>query len=212
MALIESTGEHWNSPIEVVERMATDNELPFERAVQDEIALVVSGKLTDYQVSFTWMHEIEVLHLACAFEMKVPGPRSPEVQQLIVTINEQLWIGHFDVWMQSGMVMFRHALLLVGGGGLSARQCEAMFGSALDTCERYFPAFQFVVWAGKSAREAVDAVMFETCGQANDAPGSDSTFRRANHRVHARTDARRVDLVIAHFPAVCCPYSDRNRQ
>ena len=45
MSLIEGAGEHWNSPIEVVERMATDNELPFERAVQDEIALVVSGKL-----------------------------------------------------------------------------------------------------------------------------------------------------------------------
>ena len=166
MSLIEGAGEHWNSPIEVVERMATDNELPFERAVQDEIALIVSGKLTDYQISFTWMNEIEVLHLACAFEMKVPEPRSPEVQQLIVTINEQLWIGHFDVWMQSGMVMFRHALLLVGGGGLSGRQCEAMFGSALDTCERYYPAFQFVIWAGKSAREAMDAVMFETCGEA----------------------------------------------
>ena len=166
MSLIEGAGEHWNSPIEVVERMATDNKLPFERAVQDEIALVVSGKLTDYQISFTWMNEIEVLHLACAFEMKVREPRSPEVQQLIVTINEQLWIGHFDVWMQSGMVMFRHALLLVGGGGLSGRQCEAMFGSALDTCERYYPAFQFVIWAGKSAREAMDAVMFETCGEA----------------------------------------------
>jgi hypothetical protein len=166
MALIESSGDQWDSPIEVVARMATDNELPFEREVQDEIALVVSGKLTDYQISYTWMNEIEVLHLACAFEMKVPQLRSPEVQQLIVTINEQLWIGHFDLWMQSGMVMFRHAMLLSGGGGLSGRQCQAMLGSALDTCERYYPAFQFVVWAGKSAREAVDAVMFETCGKA----------------------------------------------
>lgn len=56
--------------------------------------------------------------------------------------------------------------MLVGGGGLSGRQCEAMFGSAIDTCERYYPAFQFVIWAGKSAREAMDAVMFETCGEA----------------------------------------------
>jgi hypothetical protein len=166
MTLIERASEHWDSPIEVVERMATDNELPFERAVQDEIGLVVSGKLTDYQISFTWMNEIEVLHLACAFEMKVPEVRSLDVQQLILTVNEQLWIGHFDIWVPSGMVMFRHALLLAGGGGLSARQCQAMFGSALDTCERYYPAFQFVIWAGKSAREAVDAVMFETHGQA----------------------------------------------
>ncbi len=41
-----------------------------------------------------------------------------------------------------------------------------MLGSALDACERYFPAFQFVVWAGKESREALVSTMFETEGQA----------------------------------------------
>ena len=45
-------------------------------------------------------------------------------------------------------------------------QCEASLGCALDACERYFPAFQFVVWAGKSAREAMESAMFETSGEA----------------------------------------------
>ena len=166
MSLIELERDQRNNPLEVVEHMATGNNWPFERSGEDEIALVVTGRWTEYQLSFTWMREIEALHLACAFDMKVPELRLAEVQQLVALINEQLWIGHFDVWMQNGMVMFRHALLLAGGGGLSGRQCEAMFGSALDTCERYYPAFQFVIWAGKSAREAMDAVMFETCGEA----------------------------------------------
>jgi hypothetical protein len=89
-----------------------------------------------------------------------------EVQQLVSLINEQLWIGHFDIWQQNGVVMFRHALLLTGGASASGRQCEAVLGAALDACERYFPAFQFVVWAGKSAREAMDTAMFETSGEA----------------------------------------------
>jgi hypothetical protein len=41
-----------------------------------------------------------------------------------------------------------------------------LLGTALDASERYFPAFQFVVWAGKPAREALDAAMFETHGHA----------------------------------------------
>ena len=45
----------------------------------------------------------------------------------------------------------------------NARRCSS---SALDACEGYFPAFQFVVWAGKPAREALDAAMFETSGEA----------------------------------------------
>jgi hypothetical protein len=166
MSIIEFTRDEKISPLEVVERMAATNHWPFERAGEDEIALNVTGRWTNYQVSFTWMNDIEALHVACAFDMKVPEPRLAEVQALVALINEQLWIGHFDVWMQNGVVMFRHALVLAGGVAASDRQCEAVLGSALDSCERYFPAFQFVIWAGKSAREAMDSAMFETSGEA----------------------------------------------
>src|SRR5580698_11617471 len=108
---------------------------------------------------FTWMNEIEALHLACAFDMKIPGPRRPEVQRLIAAINEQLWIGHFDIWTHTGMIMHRQALVLTGGITASTAQCESMLVGALHACERYYPAFQFVVWAGKSAPEAMSAAM-----------------------------------------------------
>jgi hypothetical protein len=167
MSLIEIVKDQANeNPLDVVEHMAAGNNWPFERAGEDEIGLAVTGRWTNYQVSFTWMSDIEALHLACAFDMKVPEQRLPHVQQLIAMINEQLWIGHFDVWMQNGMVMFRHALVLAGGVTASGRQCEAVLGTALDSCERYFPAFQFAIWAGKTAREAIDAAMFETAGEA----------------------------------------------
>ena len=154
------------NPLDVVERLAAVNDWTFERAGDDEITILVTGKWTDYQVSYTWMYDIEALHLACAFELKVPERSRSEVQQLISMINEQLWIGHFDLWTQDGLVMYRHALVLAGGVEASGRQCESLLGTALDSCERYFPAFQFVVWAGKGAREALDAAMFETQGQA----------------------------------------------
>ena len=166
MSLIESFEEQCGNPLDVVERMAATNNWPFERSAESEIALVVTGKRTNYQISFSWMEDIEVLHVACAFEMKVPQPRLCEVQRLIAGINEQLWIGHFDVWTQNGVVMFRHGLILGGGVAVTGRQCEVALSSALDTCERFFPAFQFVVWAGKTGREAIDSVMIETCGEA----------------------------------------------
>jgi hypothetical protein len=154
------------NPLDVVERIAAINDWSFERAGDDEITMLVGGKWSDYQVSFTWMHDIEALHLACAFDMKVPERRRGEVQQLIAMVNEQLWIGHFDLWTQDGLVMFRHALVLAGGVEATSMQCQALLSSALESCEGYFPAFQFVVWAGKTARTALDAAMFETSGQA----------------------------------------------
>jgi len=166
MALIDLARNRHDNPLDVVESMAAGNDWPFERSGDDEITLVVTGRWTTYQVSFTWMTDIEALHLACAFEMKVPEPRLADVQQLVALINEQLWIGHFDVWTQNGLIMFRHALLLAGGVTASDRQCEAVLGTGLDTSERYYPAFQFVVWAGKSAKEAMESSLFETSGEA----------------------------------------------
>jgi len=166
MTLIDFSEQSRINPLDMVERVAATNNWSFERAGDDEITILVTGKWTDYQVSYTWMYDIEALHLACAFELKVPERLHSEVQLLISLINEQMWVGHFDLWTQDGLVMYRHALVLAGGVEASSRQCEALLGTALDACERYFPAFQFVVWAGKPAREALNAAMFETQGQA----------------------------------------------
>ena len=166
MALTEIVESARINPLDAVERMASVNDWTFERACEDEINILIRGKCTDYQVSFTWMGNLEALHLACAFDIKVAERRRIEVQQLIAHMNEQMWIGHFDLWPDDGMVMFRHALVLAGGVEATGQQCQALLSTALEACEGYFPAFQFVVWAGKPAREALDAAMFETSGEA----------------------------------------------
>src|ERR1700743_3809853 len=166
MTLLESTIDSAKNPIAVIEDIAADNNWAFERSGDDEVTIVSRGAWTDYQLSFTWMSEIEALHLACAFDMKIPVARRAEVQRLIAAINEQLWVGHFDIWTHSGMIMSRQPLVLPGGILASAAQCEVMLGNAVHACERYHPAFQFVVWAGKTAAEAMSAAMFDTEGEA----------------------------------------------
>ena len=82
----------------------------------------------------------------------MPERRRAEVQQLIALINEQLWVGHFDLWTKEGIVMFRHALLLAGGVEASGKQCEALLDTALDACERYFRRSSS--WSGPASRRA----------------------------------------------------------
>ena len=154
-----------NNPLEVIASIANHHAWPLHCAGDGELTLAVEGKRADYEVFFTWMSELEVFHLACVFEMKVPEQRRPEIQRLIASINEQLWLGHFDLWMEDGTVVFRQALLLVGGAAASVRQCEVMLGAALDACERYHPAFAFVM-AAQTAENALDAALFETAGEA----------------------------------------------
>ena len=89
-----------------------------------------------------------------------------EAYRLIAQINEQLWIGHFDLWSREGALMYRHGQLFVGGSDPTAEQCEALMQTAIETCERYYQSFQFVLWAGKAAEQALEASLFETVGQA----------------------------------------------
>jgi len=164
MSLID--GAIGNNPLDAVEQMATLRAWSFERESEDEVTLTVAGRCADYQLSFTWMSDLEALHLACAFDLKAPPRRRNQLIELISLVNERLWIGHFDFWNKDGLVMFRQALVLAGGGTASDTQCEALLATAVEACERYFPAFQFVAWAGKSARESLDAALFETSGEA----------------------------------------------
>ncbi|MEM7300757.1 MAG: YbjN domain-containing protein [Pseudomonadota bacterium] len=166
MNVLELELDRANNPVDAIEQVATFNEWAFERPARDEIAICVEGTWTDYQVSFSWMEDFEALHLACAFDIKVPDNRAVETMRLIMLINEQMLFGHFDLWHSEGTVMFRQALPLNGGAEPNDSQIECLLTCALEACERHYQAFQFVIWGGKSARDALDNVLFETMGEA----------------------------------------------
>ena len=165
MASAELSHSRVNSPIDLIEQIASSNDWATDRASDDELTLIVAGQWTDYNVSLNWRGDLETLHIACAFDAKIPDNRQNEVYRLVAQINEQLWLRHFDVWLQEGLIMFRHGLML-NGALATTGQCEALLKAALEACERYYQAFQFVVWAGKQSSEALASAMFETEGQA----------------------------------------------
>ena len=77
-------GEH---PLDMVERLAHLKDLTFERSGDDEIAISVQGRWTSYDVAFTWLEGIEALHVACAFDLKIPERRRSEIADLMTRIN-----------------------------------------------------------------------------------------------------------------------------
>lgn len=165
MASIEATYDHFANPVDMVEQIATIRDWAFERSATDELTLSVAGTWCDYNISLNWREDLEALHLASAFDFRATNARLPEVYRLMANINEQLWLGHFDLWRQDGMIIYRNGLLLAGAK-THVGQCEGLLTAALEACERYYQSFQFVLWAGKSAEEALAATMLETQGNA----------------------------------------------
>ena len=160
------TPERREHPVDVIERLAAIQEWAFDRQDDDEIAILVNGSWANYEVSITWLNDIEALHFSCAFDLKTPDRKRGDIGELIRLINAQLWLGHFDLWSHENIVMFRHALSLAGGARASEAQARALVESAVKACDTYFPSFQFVLWASRTPREAIDFAMFETAGTA----------------------------------------------
>ena len=152
-------------PVDLFEYIASENDWTFERGSEDDITISIPGSWSDYHISLNWRDDLEAMHLACAFDLKVRPARMPEMYRLLACINEQMWLGHFDYWSGEGILLYRQSLML-NAAEPTVQQCETMAQAALDACERYYQAFQFVVWAGKKAEDALASSMFETVGQA----------------------------------------------
>ena len=97
--------------------------------------------------------------------MRIPDGKASPVHGLLANINERLLIGHFELWSEDGMPVFRHAVLSREAGA-DLEILEAIVDIALSECERYYPAFQFVVWGGRKPDEALSMAVLETVGEA----------------------------------------------
>jgi len=162
-----SEAQSIRNPVDLIEEIATANEWPFERGGDDELVAQLNGRWDDYRVHFAWNGEISALQFTCALDFKVPVHRRPSVLELVALANERMWLGHFDLTSdEGGVAMFRHAVPLRGARGVTVEQVEDLVDVALTECERFFPAFQFVIWGGKKPGEALDAACIDTVGEA----------------------------------------------
>jgi hypothetical protein len=165
-AVAVETSQSTNNPLDVVEEIVTANEWPFDRSSDDELIVEIGGRWCDYRLFFVWQPEISAMQFSCQFDMRVPVPRRSVVMELLAEVNGRMWLGHFDVCSDEKTPMFRHTTLLRGARGASVEQLEDLVDIALSECERYYPAFQFAIWGGKTAREAVAAAILDTMGEA----------------------------------------------
>ena len=154
------------NPLDILEQIIAANEWAFERRSDGEMAAEAPGKWCDYGLHFSWSHEISAMAFTCAFDMKVPADRREKLYELLALANDRLWIGHFGIEMEDGVPVFRHSVLLRGAPGASAESLEDMVDIAITECERFFPAFQFVLWGGKSPADALQAAMLDCVGEA----------------------------------------------
>lgn len=154
------------APVEMLGNLFEAHGWPCEYASDDEVCSEIPGSWTTYQVRGIWRVEDRVLQLLCLPEIRVSDEKRRAAYELLALINEQLWLGHFDIWSQGGVLLYRHGLMLGDDGLLSIDMAQAAVDAAVAECDRFYPAFQFVLWGDKSPRDALDAALVDAAGEA----------------------------------------------
>ncbi len=156
------------APIEILEQYFEARGWACERSAEGEIVASAIGSWTQYELRGVWRPEDQVLQFLAFPDIKASPEKRAAIYESLGLINEQLWLGHFEMWSGSGLVVFRHATILDTreSDGLSLEQAESIIEAALEECERFYPVFQFVLWADKTPQEAIAAALIETQGEA----------------------------------------------
>ena len=166
MSLIEQYSTEDLHPIDIVEHLAEHHEWDFDRVADDQIAMAVEGQWRTYSITLAWSPQDETLRLICTFEMDPPKMRRPDLYDVLNRTNDLCWAGAFAYWEAQKLMVWRYGLVLSGGQPASAEQIDTMIGAAVLSSERFYPAFQLVVWGDEDPERAMDVAMTEAYGRA----------------------------------------------
>lgn len=156
------------APIDMLEAWFEAHGWAHERLGEDEIVASAQGSWGVYELRGVWRDDDNVLQFMAFPDIKVPEHQMAAVYETLGLINEQLWLGHFELWSVGGAILFRHAVLIDSGEepGLGLDQAEMVIEAAVDEVDRFYPVFQFVLWGGKAPKDAIAAALVETRGEA----------------------------------------------
>jgi hypothetical protein len=156
-----------SEPIDMLEAWFEAHGWTNERVGDEEIVASTQGAWGSYELRGVWRSDDAVLQFLAFPDIRVADHQAAAIYETIGLINETMWIGHFEYWAGNGSLLFRHAALLGSDEQLlTIDQAETLVETAVDELDRFFPVFQFVLWGGKSPKDAIAAAMVETRGEA----------------------------------------------
>ena len=154
------------NPIDVVEEVIYSKKWTVSRADDYELVAEIASKWCQYRFYFTWSEQIRAISLTVTFDLKFPHAKIKDAQELLALINEKLWIGHFDITSKNGIPAYRHTVLSFPEDEVLHHQLENLVDIAIYECEKFYPAFQLVLFEDNDPGKALAISTFDTIGVA----------------------------------------------
>lgn len=161
------SGESLFNPIDSVEDILTANNWVFSRNGDEELVVEVSGRYNTYRLCFLWQEDMNAMQIFCHFDAPVSPANKDRISDALMSINRNLWMGHFDVAPDTMVPCFRHTSLLRGLSPESGlEQIEDLVTLSLAQCERVQPLFQILTHDNAASPHALTLALMDTAGRS----------------------------------------------
>ncbi len=154
------------SPLQMASDLLVSKELSVEPVGPFEIAAEVLDGFAPFNIFVMWRPEQQSIMFNCTISNPIPAEKVHDIEELLIQLNARMWVGHFEIAPEDGLVGFRYNLLLHGVGYPTLEQLDEIYETAVSECNRIYPALQFIIIEGRKAKDAALAAMVETMGEA----------------------------------------------
>lgn len=156
-----------NNPLDMVEELLQSKGWNFSRTDDDFLVINVQGQKVDYEVCMEWQEEFSALLFACSLPIEIVEANYEIAARTIEQINQNMWLGHFDLSNKGCYPVFRHTLLFrMIPTGIAVDLVNDVMEIALAECDRFYTTFQLVQAGDVRLHDNLQAAIFETLGEA----------------------------------------------
>lgn len=156
-----------NNPIDMVEELAEAKKWAFARYDDITLNIALPGQKAKFDISMEWQEEFSALLIACSLPLTISETNYEMAAQAMEQINQNLWLGHFDLSNKGKHPTFRHTLLLrMIPTGIAVDIIADVLDIAMAECNRFYTTFQLAQAGDVRLHDDLSAAVFETIGEA----------------------------------------------
>lgn len=156
-----------NNPLDMVEELATAKGWKFTRTDEDFFVMTLPGQKGPLELWMEWQDEFSALLISCSVPIEIAQGHYEMAARALEQINQNMWLGHFDMSNKASYPTFRHTLLLrMIPSGIAVDTVHDVIEIAVAECDRFHTTFQLVQAGDVRLQDNLSAAVFETIGEA----------------------------------------------
>lgn len=163
-SLFDRLSEDQTNPLDNIEEILNSNDWSFDRMSNNELSVELSGKFCEYRLTFLWQTDLKALQLNIQYEMDINPTNLAKAAQILMTINEQTWMGHFEISSNTCIPNYRYTTLLNADDKNAYEQLENIVDIALAQCETNYTAFNLLKGEDAANDETLPLALMQVQG------------------------------------------------